>query len=421
MITLAAEGIELPIAADHNRHVDHEPFARQMGVRQYFTPVVGNEVTTRVGHFNIFPVQATAEPPDYKSTAWREVFAGIYRTPDVKVVILNHARDLHSGTRPFGPKLHNAAVGANVDGWALRANGMEVVNSGATQSDPLQLTRDWMTQLNHGRMLAPVGASDSHDVARHFVGQGRTYIRARDDDPAAISLDEAVQSFLSGRVMVSYGLLTELTVDGRYGPGELAPVLDEALQVGIRVLGPHWVDANRVTLFANGQPIREEAIPAEGTLPAGEPGVLWSATWQIARPKHDVHLVAIATGPGIDGLYWKTAKPYQPTSPEWQALVIGCSGAVWLDVDGDGRRTPAVDYARRLVPAAGDLATLLANLADYDEAVAAQTAHLWQESGHKLLSPVAQDALRQAAPVVQRGVQAYLDAWRASQIARSEP
>src|SRR5207248_680250 len=55
MITLTGEGIELPIATDHNRHIDHEPFAQQMHVRKYFMPVVGNEVTTSVGHFNIFP------------------------------------------------------------------------------------------------------------------------------------------------------------------------------------------------------------------------------------------------------------------------------------------------------------------------------------------------------------------------------
>jgi hypothetical protein len=420
MMTLAAEGIELPIATDHNRHIDHEPFARQMGVRRYFTPVIGNEVTTRVGHFNIFPVQAAAEPPDVRSTDWREIFTGIHRTPGVQVVILNHARDLHSGTRPFGPKLQNAAVGVNLEGWTLQANAMEVVNSGAVQSDGMQLVRDWMTQLNHGRMLTPVGASDSHDVGRHFVGQGRTYIRAGDNDPAAINVDEAVQNFLQGRVMVSYGLLAELSIDGRYGPGDLAPATEDRVTVGIRVLGPHWVRAQHITLFANGLPVQEHALSPSET-PFNERGVIWSGDWDIPRPKHDVHLVAVALGPGIDGLYWKTAKPYQPTSPEWRSYVLGCSGALWLDADGDGRRTPAVEYARRLISKTGDnLPALLTGLAEYDEAVAAQAAHLWQEAGGRLLSPAAQEALGQAAPTVQRGVRAYLDAWRESQIARSE-
>ena len=66
MITIAAEGIELPIATDHNAHIDHDSFARERNVRRYFTPVIGNEVTTRTGHFNIFPVASGAKTPDYR-------------------------------------------------------------------------------------------------------------------------------------------------------------------------------------------------------------------------------------------------------------------------------------------------------------------------------------------------------------------
>ena len=117
---------------------------------------------------------------------------------------------------PFGPKLFNDAVGVNVDGWQLRANAMEVVNSSATQTDILQLFRDWMTLLNRGQQITPIGSSDSHDVARHFVGQGRTYIRCDDSAPGEIDVDMAVNSLLQGRVRVSYGLLTAMTVEDKY-------------------------------------------------------------------------------------------------------------------------------------------------------------------------------------------------------------
>src|SRR5205807_2304590 len=135
----------------------------------------------------------------------------------------NHPRDLHVGYRPFGPEHHNAATGDNLDGWRLQANGMEVVNSGAQQTDPMRLFRDWMTMLNHGTHLTPVGSSDSHDVSRFIVGQGRTYIRCKNDNPGAIDVDEAVASFVSGRVIVSCGLLADITVNDRYGHGDLVP------------------------------------------------------------------------------------------------------------------------------------------------------------------------------------------------------
>ena len=404
MITLAAEGIELPIATDHNVQIDHDPFARSMHVRKYFTPVIGNEVTTPVGHFNIFPVSPGVRPPDYRLKDWNLILNEIYRTPGVKVAILNHARDLHNGVRPFGPKRFNAAVGENLDGWPMRFNAMEVINSGATQTDPLELFSDWMTLLNRGYKITPIGSSDSHDVGRHFVGQGRTYIRADDEDVSRINIDEAVGNLIQGRVMVSYGLLAEIEVDGKYHSGEFAPVPNEEVQVGVRVLGPSWVNASKVTLFANGVPIRETDtfLNTYRDLPAG---VRWQGEWTLARPKHDVHLVAIATGPGIDKPYWKTAKPYQPKSPDWQAQVIGSSGAVWLDADGDGRKMSAYDYAKdAFAKSQGDLPKLLELLAEYDQAVAAQAASFYQASGRSLLDPEVQERVNQSGAAVKQGL-----------------
>ena len=423
MLTLAGEGIELPIATDHNVHVDYEPITREgrSSVRSFFTPVMGNEVTTPRGHFNIFPVRAGARVPDHKQTDWRLLFDDIHRTPGVKVAILNHARDLHSGVRPFGPQHFNALVGENLDDWPLRFNAMEVVNSGSTQSDPLLLFHDWMGLLNRGLNVTPVGSSDSHDVARHFVGQGRTYIRCADRHPFQIDVDAAVNNFLQGRVMVSYGLLAELTVNEKYSSGELAPVTDD-VRVEVRVLGPHWVRADRVLLFANGRMIRDEAISADIDHKPLPIGVKWAGTWTIPKPSHDVHLVAIALGPGVDGLYWKTAKPYQPTSPEWEARTIGCSGAVWLDADHDGLRTSARDYAKRLVAAAnGDWKKLIASLSDYDEAVATQAAHLVRASGTSLQSEPLLAALKSGTAAVRSGFRAYANAWRENEIARAKP
>jgi hypothetical protein len=418
MVTLAGEGIELPIATDHNVQIDFDPIARELHVRQHFTPVIGNEVTTKVGHFNVFPIPLTAPPPDFKLNEWGAIFADIERLPGQKAIILNHARDVHSGTRPFGPQLHNAVVGENLNGWPMRFNAMEVINSGATQNDLLRLCHDWMGLLNRGRIVTPVGSSDSHDVARHFVGQGRTYIRTNDRDPGQINVGEAVKSFLQGRVMVSYGLLAELTVNDK-SSGELVSLpAGKSVTASLRVLAPHWISANRVLLFANGQKIRDEAIGPE-TSEKQPTGVKGTMQWELDRPRHDIHLVAIALGPGIRGSYWKTAKPYQPTSPDWEPQVIGCSGAVWLDADGDGRKTAAYDYAQRLfMEAKGEFPKLIASLADFDQSVASQAAHLYQTSGGNLLSDESQRILASASDSTQEGVRRYLDAWRENQMAR---
>jgi hypothetical protein len=416
MVTLAGEGIELPIATDHNRHIDYQDAAVKLGLRPYFTPVVGNEVTTAFGHFNIFPVHRDDPIPDYKLTDWKALAEIIRLRTQAKAIIVNHGRDLHSGFRPFGPEYFLAVTGERLDGRELPVNAMEVVNSGAQQSDFMRLFHDWFGLLNRGSYLTPVGASDSHDVSRYIVGQSRTYIQCKDEDPGKIDVPAALASFLQGRVMVSCGLLTEITVNGKFGPGDLVPGAEQ-VQVAVRVLGPSWVEADRVELYANGRKIREARISAKDR----KLGVLWAGQWVLPRFRHDVHLAAIASGPGVRGLYWPIAKPYQPTSPKVERRVIGATGAVWIDGDGDGQRTSAYGYAKRLVHALGaQPAKLLHALGEYDEAVAAQAASLLQERGITFQDPAIREAAREAGTQVERGFQSFADAWRESQIARGK-
>mgnify|MGYP003630011602 CR=1 FL=1 len=414
MLTLAGEQIEFPIATDHNKQIDYEPLSQKLNVRQYYTPVIGNEVTTKWGHFNVFPVQAERPIPDYKLPDWDGIFKSIYETPNVKVAILNHARDIHSKYRPFDPRNHLSLTGENLDGWRLQANAMEVINSGATQTDFMQLYRDWFGALNRGLFLTPVGCSDSHDVSRYIVGQARTYIQAEDKDPSRIDVDQTIQNFVDGKVLLSYGLFTQIKVNGKYGPGELVPRPKE-LEVSLTVSGPRWVSADQISVYANGELIRRENIESKD-----QGGVKWAGNWKLKKFPHDCHLVAITTGPGMTGLYWPLAKPYQPDSPEYVSHVVGSTGAVWIDADGDGKKTPAYVYAERLVNEhADDLNALLKSLANYDQAVVLQAASLLRARGISPFDPQLVAALQDTARPVQIGFALYAEAWRSSQIART--
>jgi hypothetical protein len=353
--------------------------------------------------------------PDFKLKDWNLLFDNIAATTAAPVVILNHGRDLHSGFRPFGPERHVALTGEHLDGRVLRANAMEVVNSGAQQTDVMGLVHDWLGLLNRGVVLTPVGSSDSHDVARYIVGQGRTYIRCRDDRPGEIDVREAVENFRQGRVRVSCGLLAEITVNDKYRPGDLVPSAD-AVKVVVRVLGPGWTKADRVELYANGIKVREVSI-ADGQ----KPGIKWEGAWTLPKPRHDVHLVAVATGPGVSELYWPIAKPYQPTSPVVRRRVIGVTGAVWLDGDGDGKRSSAHDIARRLFDVHWPrTAELVAGLTECDEAVAAQIASFLQKRGVSPADPAVREAARKAGSHVERAFLAFAEAWRESQVAQSQ-
>ena len=403
VLTLAGEAIELPVITDHNIVVDLKPLATEQGVDRYFTLVTGNEVTTRVGHFNVFPVKAHGAVINPQTANWKTLSESFADSANSKVIILNHARDIHLGFRPFDPHKHLSSAGMRLDGWKFPANAMEVINSGSQQTDRMELTRDWFGMLNHGNFLTPAGASDSHDVFRYIVGQARTYIRCNDEDPANIDVQEAVKNFREGNVLVSFGLLTEIEINDAYGPGELVPASDQ-VKVAVKVSGPGWVRADRVTLYANGKKIREEKIQNPKAA-----GIKWSGSWNLTMPSHDIFLVAVAEGPDTAVPFWPIAKPYQHASPDWAPGVIGLTGAVWLDADKNGIRNSAYDYARTLyTQAEGNANALIQNLAPYDEAIAIQVAALLYKNGKKLTGIEITKALRRATPETKSAFQTVI-------------
>ena len=372
MLTIAGEGIELAVATDHNHHTDYAPSATSMGVAERFTPVIGNEVTTKHGHFNVFPIEAGARVVNYEQEDWAKLLPEIRATPGVKVITLNHPRDLHSGFIPLGGVQFNPKTGRHRQEDALDIDAMEVITSAAMQSDIHLLYKDWFALLNRGHRIAAVASSDSHDVNRFILGQGRTYVAAKDADAANLDLDEVWRSYKEGRLLVSLGLLAQLKVNDKFTVGDLATGLAERIKVEATVFGPAWTQADHIELFANGILIREQQI--EDNHRAGEKARI---VWQLPKPAHDVHLVVIATGPGVTEPFWEIPRPYQPSSKTFVPRVVGSTNPIWLDADGDGRFESAFAIARRLIQeSGGDRSKLQEALKHCDEAVAVQVESL---------------------------------------------
>jgi hypothetical protein len=402
MLTIAGEGIELPVSAEHDTRVDFDAYARAAGVRQHFTPLLGTEVTTpSLGHFNVIPLTTDSKGIDQRASDWGKLRGSIAGAAAEPIIVLNHGRDRHGGFRPLGRERHIGVAGENRDGWTLPATAMEVLNSGAVMTDALALAHDWMGLLNRGATLTPVGSSDSHDVSRYILGQGRTYVRSDDRDPGNIDLRQALESVRRGRVTVSYGLLAEIEVNGE-GPGGLVDP-KSALDVRIRVKGPGWTRAERVALYVNGVRVREEKIES-GT----KAGLKWEGTWRMPTPAHDVHVVAVASGPGLRAAYWPGAKPYQPTSIEFTPYVLGLSGAVFVDADGSGAFESAFEYARRIVASADE--GLPGRLSVYDTAVAIQVASLLRAKDPARFEQTLRSISPRAPAHVADGFRAYLAA-----------
>ncbi|MES2692141.1 MAG: CehA/McbA family metallohydrolase, partial [Verrucomicrobiota bacterium] len=258
LLTIAGEGIELAVATDHNHHADYTEAVERMGMNGHFRSVIGNEISTKAGHFNAFPMRADSPLPDAQLTDWMALLHNIRSVTGAKVVTLNHPRDVHQNFTPFAAENFDPVTGELRAAPKFDVDAIEVVTSAAMQSDIMLLYRDWFALLNYGYRVAAIGASDTHQVSEFILGQSRTYAAVvHDNEPGSLDVDEVCASYRAGRLLVSMGLLTQMAVNGKVGVGEVATGLGDEVNVEVTVHGPSWVTADRVELFANGIKVRE--------------------------------------------------------------------------------------------------------------------------------------------------------------------
>ena len=161
--------------------------------------------------------------------------------------------------------------------------------------------------------------------------------------------------------------------------------------------------------------IREADIPEAA---ARRPGSKWKKTWVLPRPRHDVHLVAAVTGESDAFPFHPIAKTYQPVSPDWRPYIFGSTGAVWIDVDGDGKPTSARRHAAWIADSVEDsLSAVIDKLAVCDEAVSTQAAAELEARGVDIDSEKARRRIAGGSRVARRGFKAYLDAKASSKAA----
>ena len=74
VISVAAEGVELVVATEHNYITDLEPYVYRNNLQTWVKAVVGLELTTfEAGHFNGFPVRRTLDSMNRGSFAWQDI------------------------------------------------------------------------------------------------------------------------------------------------------------------------------------------------------------------------------------------------------------------------------------------------------------------------------------------------------------
>ncbi|MHC4837849.1 MAG: CehA/McbA family metallohydrolase [Planctomycetota bacterium] len=329
--SLAGEALDIAIATDHNHQTDYREWQAEAGMSPFYRSIIGNEVTTNIGHFNAFPFPPGGPIPDASLVDWGALMAEI-RSRGAEAIILNHPRWPDRKEGPYGVSGLDVRTGRFADGLRLPVDAMEVINSTTPEVPWQELRQDWFSLLNAGRRLRGVGSSDSHTVWDP-VGQGRTWIAASSDDPHQVSDEEVAAAIREGRSSIGLGLFARLEVDG-VGPGALLPVGDDDVEVVLTLALPSWAAVELVEVHLDGEEVARVALEDQAGQ-AREKEIRLT----VPVPAHDAWMVVSASGPKPSEAWWTCAFDD----------IAWISNPVWLDRDRDGGYLPPSDSAARLL------------------------------------------------------------------------
>jgi hypothetical protein len=291
--SLAASGVEVAAATDHNAVTDYGPTIRALGAQRWLASIVGDEVTTRgveLGHFNVLPLTAGEAPLPFEGVTPGEIFAAarVAAPRDrEKIVQVNHPR---MGSIGYFELLHLDP--SDFEGWRRRAplfdasfDALEVFN-GDDYADLGRVEaclRDWYALLDAGLHVTATGNSDSHKLTYHEAGVPRNFVRVASDSPEAFDERAFVDAVRHGRVVVSSGPIIRLTSGAAEVGDEIAPGSD--VEVHVRVDAAPWVDVASVDLVRRGEVVKTwhpDATTAPIRLDAATRVALRSGDWIVA-------------------------------------------------------------------------------------------------------------------------------------------
>jgi len=319
VLTLAAEGVELAAATDHNHVTEYTGAIHEQELEARLSSLSGVEITTEGwGHFNAYPYPKSIELPPVHETSPLEIFAIVRARAPQAVLQVNHPRMPGVGYFNRG-ELDTKTGVAHTPGFSFGFDTLEVSN-GFELEDPSVFERsfrEWLELLNLGRRYTAVGNSDSHRVVFQWAGWPRTYVRVPDQDPARVAAADVARALTGGHATVSCGLFVLPIANGSAGPGDTVQGSRVSLAIGVGA--PDWVDVARVEVYANGAKV------AERTREAGPLRLPWRVSLDL-EPKTDTWLVVLARGDEFmnDVLPGKWIKPF------------GFSNPIFVDADGDG-------------------------------------------------------------------------------------
>lgn len=311
LATLVTEGIEYFASTDHDFLVDYAPLITAAGLEGVVGSAIGVESTPFAwGHFISWPLDLDANDPSGGAPDWGAGQLGRDLLPSelmaesrrkgAQIVQVNHGRSLGlSGfqsyfdvvhlTFDFAARTYHGNPGdlpveaqvlrqpEDIDLYADDFDTLEVWNAahGSKQADDSNgdgwtelvgldsMLRDWLNFLAFGRLMAPMGNSDTHRREADPAGLPRTLVRVPDDTSAGLlaGVVDDVVATLKGMgptpydVVVTNGPVIRVSVDGGVTSAigrVVAPTsMGGAVTFTVSAQVPSWMAIDTVEIFAN--------------------------------------------------------------------------------------------------------------------------------------------------------------------------
>jgi len=350
--SIAAEGVDVAIATDHNFVTDYAPVLKKLGLDSWLTVVGGAEVTPldNYVHFNTYPVvpdekeeRHGAIPPvgdgvSAMFSAARSKFPGV-------ILQANHPRAGSLGyfnNADLDPESAAAAL-ENID---LSFDVFEIMNGPAFYQTNDDAVRDYFHLLNRGYFYGIVGSSDSHSADGQEPGYSRVYVRYPGEKGGRLDWKSLARALKEGRAFVSNGPWVDFRVNGRHAPGDTLTERSGQIRLTVDVKSAPWISVDEVRVVVNGE--RKVVLPVE---PRGGRRLDFSGEVCMSLKQDSFLAVEVA---GNRTLYPVVQQASSSGTADDAALPYALTGPVFVDLDGNGRFDPPLKEKVRIKRPEGD-------------------------------------------------------------------
>ena len=357
VIAQAAAGVQVVALSDHNANGDLDAEIAELGLGDVIASIASNELTSESIHVGVYPVQVDRTAPRGGAPApdaiarlsAQQLFDLARAMPGQPVVQLNHPRfrvtALYDNARWNGTSwpppfpLGFDAVEVLAGYTAFNAPGDRRFDDGV---------RDYYTFVDHGRLITPLGNSDTHDLNWVLDGTTRTYVFV--DDPRTQPFDEPafVAAIRARRVVATSGPWLDVEVAAAQGaptvgPGQILAATGGSAWVDVTVWQARFVRTERIRITVGGPsgPRLAQAID----VPPNVRSHHWAGAIEVGAADTWIGITADGDTPmprELTGTYQQDRWNRPGVTP------FALASPILVDADGDGRwRRGAADLPAR--------------------------------------------------------------------------